>query len=231
LGAALFNGDHGHLADEVHRLESAGLDLIHLDVFDGYFVSDLGFSVRTIAALRPLTRLPFEVHVGVLDPRRFIAPLVEAGADLILLHVESVAMPFEALFQVRQHHVRAGLAVTLGTSVGVLEPLITDMDAVLLLSRVTGEGVRGAAFDDRVLAKVRSVRAMADAAGAKLDIQVAGGVQAEHVAGLVAAGATTLAMGGAIYRVADMAQEVAIMRRESANQLLGSERPRGKTGP
>jgi ribulose-phosphate 3-epimerase len=213
LGAALFNGDHGHLADEVRRLETAGLDLIHLDVFDGYFVSDLGFPPRTIAALRPLTRLPFEVHVGVMDPRRFIAPLVEAGADLILLHVESVAMPYEALFHVRQHKVRVGLAVTLGTPVSVLEPVIADVDAVLLLSRVTGEGVHGAAFDGRVLAKVRSLAALVDAAGAQVDIQVAGGVKAEHVAGLVAAGASTLAVGGGIYRVPDMAQEVAQMRR------------------
>jgi len=212
LGAALFNGDHGHLADEVRRLEAAGLDLIHLDVFDGYFVADLGFPLRTIAALRPLTKLPFEVHVGVRDPRRFIAPLVEAGADLILLHIESVAMPYEALFHVRQHNVRAGLAVTLGTPVSVLEPVIADMDAVLLLSRVTGEGVRGASFDGRVLAKVRSLRALVDAAGAQVDIQVAGGVRAEHVADLTAAGATTLAMGGGIYRVPDMAQEVAHMR-------------------
>jgi len=212
LGAALFNGDHGHLADEVRRLEAAGLDLIHLDVFDGYFVADLGFPLRTIAALRPLTKLPFEVHVGVRDPRRFIAPLVEAGADLILLHIESVAMPYEALFHVRQHNVCAGLAVTLGTPVSVLEPVIADMDAVLLLSRVTGEGVRGASFDGRVLAKVRSLRALVDAAGAQVDIQVAGGVRAEHVADLTAAGATTLAMGGGIYRVPDMAQEVAHMR-------------------
>lgn len=217
LGAALFNGDHGHLADEVRRLEAAGLDLIHLDVFDGYFVADLGFPLRTIAMLRPLTKLPFEVHVGVLDPRRFIAPLVEAGADLILLHVESVAMPFEALFHVRQHNVRAGLAVTLGTPVSVLEPVIADTDAVLLLSRVTGEGVRGASFDGRVLAKVRSLRALVDGAGAQVDIQVAGGVKAEHVADLVAAGATTLAVGGGIYRVPDMAQQVAHMRSLISN--------------
>jgi ribulose-phosphate 3-epimerase len=212
LGAALFNGDHGRLADEVCRLEAAGLDLIHLDVFDGYFVSDMGFSSRTIAALRPLTRLPFEVHLGVMDPRRFIAPLVAAGADLILLHVESVAMPYEALFHVREHKVRAGLAVTLGTPVSVLEPVIADTDAVLLLSRVTGEGVRGAAFDGRVLAKVRSLRALVDSAGAQVDVQVAGGVKAEHVAELAATGVTTVAVGGGIYRVPDMAQEVAHMR-------------------
>jgi ribulose-phosphate 3-epimerase len=95
----------------------------------------------------------------------------------------------------------------------VLEPVIADVDAVLLLSRVTGEGVKGASFDGRVLAKVRSLRALVDAAGAQVDIQVAGGVKAEHVADLVAAGASTLAVGGGIYRVPDMAQEVAQMRR------------------
>lgn len=213
LGAALFNGDHGHLADEVRRLEAAGLDLIHLDVFDGYFAPDQGFPARTIAALRPLTRLPFEVHLGALDPRRFIPPLVEAGADLILFHIESVAMPFETLFFIREQKVRCGLAVSLGTPLSALEPLIPDVEAVLLLSRVTGEGVRGASFDRRILPRVRALRAMIDASQTDVDIQVAGGVKQEHVAELVAAGATTLAIGAGIYRVADMAAEVAAMRR------------------
>ena len=92
LGAALFNGDHGRLADEVARLEEAGLDFIHLDVFDGHFVSDLGFPPRTIAALRPLTNLPFEVHLGARDPLRFVPQLADAGTDLLIFHVESVAM-------------------------------------------------------------------------------------------------------------------------------------------
>lgn len=213
LGAALFNGDHGRLADEVQRLESAGLDLIHLDVFDGYFVPDQGFSARTIAALRPLTRLPFEVHLGALDPRRFIHPLVEAGADLILFHIESVAMPFETLLFIREQKVRCGLAVSLGTPLSALEPLIADVDAVLLLSRVVGEGVRGASFDRRILPRVRALRAMVDAIQTDVDIQVAGGVKQEHVLELIAAGATTLAMGAGIYRVADMAAEVAAMRQ------------------
>ena len=114
LGAALFNGDHGRLAEEVARLEAAGLDFIHLDVFDGHFVSDLGFSPRTIAALRPLTSLPFEVHLGAVDPLRFVPHLAEAGVDLLIFHVESVAMLFEAIFNVREHKLKVGLAVTLG---------------------------------------------------------------------------------------------------------------------
>lgn len=213
LGAALFNGDHARLADEVARLEAAGLDFIHLDVFDGHFVSDLGFPPRTIAALRPLTKLPFEVHLGAVDPMRFVPPLAEAGTDLIIFHLESVAMLYEAIFKVRQHQVKVGLAVTLGAPLAALEPVITLIDATLLLSRVTGEGTQGASFDPLVLPRVKRLREMVDAASASVDIQVAGGVKRQHIPDLVAAGATTLAVGGGIYRAPDMAREVAEMRK------------------
>lgn len=218
LGAALFNGDHGRLAEEVARLEAAGLDFLHLDVFDGHFVSDLGFPPRTIAALRPLTRLPFEVHLGAVEPLRFVPHLAEAGVDLIIFHVESVAMLYEAIFNVREHRVKVGLAVTLGTPVTVLEPVISRIEAVLLLSRVTGEGTRGASFDPLVLPRVRRVRELVEMAGATVDIQVAGGVKRDHIPGLIAAGATTLAMGGGIYKVPDMAREVAEMRALAAGR-------------
>ncbi len=213
LGAALFNADHGRLAEEVARLEAVGLDFIHLDVFDGHFVSDLGFPPRTIAALRPLTDLPFEVHLGAVDPLRFIPPLAEADVDLIIFHIESVPMLYEAIFLVRSHKVNVGLAVTLGTPLVCLEPVVSLIDAVLLLSRVTGEGTRGASFDPLVLPRVRTVREMVDAAGATVDIQVAGGVKRQHIPDLAAAGATAMAMGGGLYRVPDMAQEVAEMRK------------------
>jgi ribulose-phosphate 3-epimerase len=212
FGAALFNGDHSRLGEEVARLEAAGVDFIHLDVFDGHFVSDLGFPPRTIAALRPLTRLPFEVHLGAVDPLRFVPALAEAGVDLLIFHVESVAMLYEALFVVREHKLAAGLAFALGTPLAQLEPVIGQVDAVLLLARVTGEGSRGAVFNPAVLERVQRVRRMAEAAGAGVDIQVAGSVKREHIAGLAAAGATSIALGGGLYRVPDMAAEMVSLR-------------------
>lgn len=214
LGAALFNGDHSRLAEEVARLEAAGLDFVHLDVFDGYFVSDVGFSPRTIAALRPLTHLPFEVHLGVMEPLRFVPHLVDAGVDLILVHVESLRMLYEGIAAIQEQKVRVGLAVTLGTSVTVLQPVISQLDAVLLLSRVTGESARGmgTTFNPLVIPRVRAVREMITAAGASVDLQVAGGVNRHNAADLVAAGATALALGAGIYKVPNMAQEVAEVR-------------------
>ena len=142
IGAALFNGDHGHLADEIARLEEAGLDFIHHDVFDGHFVADLGFSPHTIAALRPLTDLTFEVHLGVTNVRHVAPQLVDAGADLIIFHAESSTMLYEDIFFVRELGVPVGLAFTLGTPLTMLEPVVSLINAALLLSRVTGEGRR-----------------------------------------------------------------------------------------
>ena len=212
LGAALFNGDHGRLADEVARLEAAGLDFIHLDFFDGYFVPDVGFPPRTIAALRKKSALPFEVHMGAAEPQRFIRALVDAGADLILFHVESAPMAFETAFAIRSMKVRAGVALSLGTPLSVLEPMVGSLDAVLLLSRVTGEGTRGASFDPAALPRLRAARAMVDAAAAACDLQVAGGINRSNAASVRAAGAESLTLGAGIYSVPDMAAEVAAVR-------------------
>ena len=92
IGAALFNANHGRLADEVKRIEEAGIDFIHFDVYDGNFVSDLGFSPTTIESLRPLTRLPFEIHLGVNNPESLIPALAEAGANRVLSHIESMPL-------------------------------------------------------------------------------------------------------------------------------------------
>ena len=212
LGAALFNGDHGRLADEVARIEEVGLDFVHLDVFDGHLVPDLGFPPRTIATLRPLPRLPFEVHLAAADPLRFVPQLAEAGCDLVLFHAENVPMLYETIFTVREHDIRVGLVLGLGAPLHLLEPVVPLVDAVLLLARVTGEGARGATFNPLVLSRVEAVAAMARAAGTDLDVQVAGGVNRNHVAALSRAGATALALGAGLYKAPDMAREVAELR-------------------
>ncbi len=161
IGAALFNGDHARLADEVARLEEAGVDFIHFDFFDGHFVPDIGFPIRTIAALRPLTKLIFEVHVGVLDPLKFVPHLAEAGTERLLIHLESMMTPYETLYSAREHGPAIGVALTLGTPVAQVEPLLPLVDSVLLLSRVTGEGSHGAEFSPLVYPRIETLRSIA----------------------------------------------------------------------
>lgn len=216
LGAALFNGDHARLGEEVARIESAGLDFVHLDVFDGHLVPDLGFSPRTIAALRPLSNLPFEAHLAAADPLRFMPQLREAGVDLVLFHIESSPLLYETVFAAREEGLRIGLVFTLGTPVGLLAPVVTLVEAVLLLARVTGEGTRGAEFNPLVIPRVSAARKIVDAFGTSVDVQVAGGIRREHVPQLLASGASSLALGGGLYKAPDMAEETREIRALAA---------------
>lgn len=212
IGSALFNADHTRLGDELRRVEAAGVEFIHFDVFDGRFVSDLAFPPRTIQALRPLTTLPFEVHLAAEEPLRFIPALKHAGVNLIFLPAESTPLLYEAIFSVREQGMQVGLCLALGTSLSVLEPVVPLLDAVLLLGRVTGEGQRGRTFNNLLLPRIQAVAAMCVAAQHPLDIQAAGGLETTDCQAVVAAGATSLPIGNALHREADLRAYVGLLR-------------------
>lgn len=210
LGSALFNADHSRLGEELKRVESAGVDFIHLDVFDGYAVPDQGFPARTVAALRPLTRLPFEVHLTVNEPQRFVPALADAGVDLIFLPAETTPLLYEAIYALGEREVQAGVCLALGTPLEVLAPVLPMLDAVLLLGRVTGEGKRGRDFNDLVLRRVADVRAMISTLGTQggdsahpIDLQAAGGLETASCVEVCRRGATSLPLGSALHREPD----------------------------
>jgi D-3-phosphoglycerate dehydrogenase len=212
IGSALFNADHTRLGEELRRAEAAGVDFFHLDVFDGYFVHDQAFPARTIKALRPLTKLPFEVHLAVNQPERFLPALKDAGADLVFLPAESTPLLYETIYSVRELGLKPGLVLGLGTPLTLLDSTLPMLDAVLLLGRVTGEGKRGRDFNQLVLERVRAVRRMIDERGLQVDLQAAGGLETAHCVEVVQAGVTSLPLGAALHREPDMAAYLAMLR-------------------
>ncbi|MBV9470118.1 MAG: hypothetical protein JOZ57_12855, partial [Abitibacteriaceae bacterium] len=212
LGSALFNANHTRLGEELKRVAAAGIDFLHFDVFDGYFVPDQAFPARTIQALRHLTQLPFEVHLAANEPMRFLDALAKAGVDLVYLPAESTPLVYETIYAVREKGMKAGLCLALGTPLSLLSSTLPMLDAVLLLGRVTGEGQRGRAFNNLLIDRVREVRHMIDAGGYTIDLQAAGGLETEHCIQVYQAGATSLPIGAALHREPDMAAFVAHLR-------------------
>lgn len=233
IGSALFNADHGRLADELQRVTAAGIDFLHFDVFDGHFVPDLGFPPRTIEALRPLSTLPFEVHLAANAPLRFLPALKRAGVDLVFLPAESTPLLYEAIYAVREQGMQVGLCLALGTSLSVLEPVLTLLDAVLLLGRVTGEGQRGRAFNDLLLDRIKRTRQLIDAQGLTVDLQAAGGLETESCRLAIEAGATSLPLGAALHREVNQlsyVHQLRVLLRDASDQNSSPASPALPTG-
>jgi ribulose-phosphate 3-epimerase len=223
IGSALFNADHTRLGEELRRVETAGIDFVHLDVFDGYFVPDQAFPARTIKWLRPLTRLPFEVHLAVNDPFRFLPALADTGVDLVFLPAESTMLLYETIFAAREHGLKVGLCLALGTSLGLLAATLPMIDSVLLLGRVTGEGQRGRDFNQLVLDRVREVRRMINGGALSVDLQAAGGLETSSCLEVCKAGVTSLPIGAALHREADMRVFLSNLRQQISDCLEQGE--------
>lgn len=221
LGAAIFNADHARLAEEVRRVEEAGMDFLHFDVFDDSLIPGFGFPPKTLKDIRSWTRLPVQVHLGVDNPRRVVPKLVDSGADLVLVHYESLSMPYEQLLALGDAGIEIGLAVALGTPISSLEPLIGRVHTVLLLTRAAGEDVGESGFEEASLPRIGQTARLAAENGTRLDLQVAGGIKRTHIARLLDVGVGAVILGRALFKAGKMEEEVSAIRSLSADRSKG----------
>jgi ribulose-phosphate 3-epimerase len=192
---SLLQCDFGNLARELRRLEEAGVQGFHLDVMDGHFVPNLTYGMPIVEACRNATDLPLDVHLMIDEPQRYVRQFVDAGADIITIHVEAVDEPAEVLEQIRQLDCGAGITLNPGTPVKDIEGCLDACDLVLVMSVQPGFG--GQSFRDVALDKLRRLKELV---GDDVLLEVDGGVNGETIRDCRAAGAQLFVVGSALFQ-------------------------------
>jgi ribulose-phosphate 3-epimerase len=201
--------DFGNLEREVARLTAAGVKALHLDVMDGHFVPNFTYGFPIVEALRKLTDLPLDVHLMISDPLRYVPQFVEAGADLLTVHVEAVEDPRRALEEMHRTGVAAGLAINPDTPLSTLDGCLDQCDLVLVMSVQAGFG--GQSFRPAAVDRLRQLR------GTRSDLllEVDGGINRETIQACARAGADLFVVGSGIFRAEDYAQAIGELRSQA----------------
>jgi ribulose-phosphate 3-epimerase len=197
LAPSILSADFANLGAEIAAVTRGGADQIHVDVMDGHFVPNLTIGVPVVKSLRKVTQLPLDVHLMITDPDRYIEPFIDAGANMVSVHVEVLPHLHRTIAQIKKLGARAGVVLNPSTPVSSIEEVASDVDFVLVMSVNPGFG--GQVFIPASVKKIRKVRALLDAAGNAAPIEVDGGVDLSTVASVVAAGATWLVAGNAVF--------------------------------
>jgi ribulose-phosphate 3-epimerase len=214
IAPSLLAADIARLREEVAAVEAGGADWLHFDIMDGHFVPNLSFGPGVLKALRPHTRLPFDVHLMIAPVDPYIATFAAAGADHVLLHPEAGPHLHRSLQLVRSHGMRAGIVLNPATPVEVIAWVWDVIDIVLVMSVNPGFG--GQDFLDSQLPKIAAVRAMIDAAERPVALAVDGGITPETAPLVIAAGADTLIAGTAVFGAPDYGAAIAALRAAGA---------------
>lgn len=215
IAPSMLASDFSQIGEEVHRVAEAGADLIHLDVMDGHFVPNLTMGPQLIKSIRSYTDLPFDVHLMIAEPQAYIDAFVDAGSDLITVHIELEKQFPTIIDQIKNSGVKVGIALRPKTPIAAVEPYLDDIDLVLPMSVEPGFG--GQSFQTDTLNKIDQLHQLIQTRKLDLAIEVDGGINQETAALVGHRGATILVAGTAIFGQDDLRTAIRALREAASS--------------
>jgi ribulose-phosphate 3-epimerase len=197
IAPSILAADFAALGRDIAAIERGGADLIHVDVMDGHFVPNITIGPPVVRAIKKVATRPLDVHLMIEEPDRYIEAFVDAGASMVSVHVEAVPHLHRTIHLIKKLGARAGAVLNPSTPAVTLEDIARDLDYVLVMS--VNPGFSGQAFIPHSVEKVKHVRAVLSAAGSSAPIEIDGGIDETTAARVVAAGASILVAGQAIF--------------------------------
>lgn len=202
LAPSLLSADFANLREEISKIEKGGADYLHLDVMDGTFVPNISFGTPVIKSLRRITELPFDVHLMVDKPERYIEDFVDAGADIITVHEEATTHLHRTIQLIKSFGVKAGVSLNPSTPVENLEYVLDDIDLILIMSVNPGFG--GQSFINSMVDKIRKTREIIDRRGLDIILEVDGGIKLNNARKMVELGVDLIVSGSDVFGAEDI---------------------------
>lgn len=212
LAPSILSADFGRLLESVKEVENAGVELLHIDIMDGHFVPNISFGPLVLKGIQGKTAVPFDVHLMIEDPDKYLGEFAQAGASWITVHAEACVHLHRTLQSIRALGVKPAVSLNPGSPLSMIEEILPDVDMVLLMSVNPGFG--GQSFIEGTLDKIRRLRRMLDERGLNPEIQVDGGVTLKNARAVAEAGATILVAGSAVFNTPDIRATVQAFRKE-----------------
>ena len=220
LAPSILSADFTKLGQDIMELESAGADIIHIDVMDGQFVPNISFGFPIIKAIRDISNLPFDVHLMIEEPSKFIEAFAEAGADNITIHWEADNHIDRTISLIKSFGLKASIALNPATPVSFLNEVISELDMVLIMSVNPGFGNQK--FISYCYEKVKTLRTLANDKNPNLLIEVDGGISQNNIKEVVAAGADIIVAGSFVFANNNIKQNIKLLKEGFENERINN---------